>query len=142
MVEKNEILEGFTLLADDQTTGLLDIALIFGIFLVLLIAATWHAFAAGGCILRQGYWVACSLLMWAGIVGLVYLSFFPPPGTVDGGGRLIGEMPPQFVLVMAIGVLGSFASLLGLVLIGLARVRRRRRLRWQGGPLSGLSRRA
>ncbi|MNF04269.1 hypothetical protein D3C80_2037470 [compost metagenome] len=61
------------------TTGeLINIGLVAALFLVLLVGTTYQAFYAMGSCIKRVYWMAGSVLMWAGIAGWLCITVFAP----------------------------------------------------------------
>ncbi len=105
---------------------LLTIGVVLSFFLACLTAATWQAFSPRNHRWARMYWVACSVLMWTGVAGLIYFAVFPPEH-FDEAGRVVGEIPPEFGFAGAIVTFAFCAALAGFVMKALMRVYRRTR---------------
>ena len=58
------------------------------------------------------YWAGCCLLIGTGLLGLAAVLVFPPE-YFDENGHLLGEMPPEFGIALAVLVLGLAGASVG-----------------------------
>ena len=82
--------------------------------------------------MKRAYWTLSAILIGTGLLGLVLVFIFPPEH-FDQEGRLIGEMPPEFGIALALAVLGLHAALAGAVVLGALRLWRWLRRRSESG---------
>lgn len=96
--------------------------LLGGVAVVFLVAIL----AVRRAVRRRGagrvYWAACALLILAGSLGIAWVFVFPPE-RFDEDGQLIGEMPVEFAMALAILELGLLGSAGGVIVDALRRLR-------------------